>query len=151
MTTTVVADALDALVVAARVVFPEDGEVTVYDGQPIRMDDPDVVVLGWSADRASVEINQEAADLGGGRSEVLTVAGLVSALRGDSDPDASPGFVRRRAVELLDTLVDALDADPTMGGRVAVAEFGFASAMDQVQSDAGASASIEFVLRIEVL
>lgn len=149
MTATQVAVALDAIVAALRVALPD--VVTVYDGQPISMDDPDVIVIGWSADRAAVEIAQQISDLGGGRSEVLTVFGLASAMRGESDGDFSPVFVRGRAVELLDLLVEVLDVDPTLGGVVSMAELAFASAMDQAQTLAGASATVEFALRVETL
>lgn len=147
-TTTQVAAVLTALVAAVRVGVPAD--VVVFDGQPLKISDPDVLVIGWSASGPSVEIDQEVDDLGGGRIERLRIACLASSYRGETD-DEAVAFVRTRTVELLDLLTAALEADDTLGGVVSRAEFGTAGALDQAQTKNGPAATIEFTVLAEVL
>jgi hypothetical protein len=145
-TTTQVAVVLDALVAAARVGMPD--EVEVVDGPPLKINDPDVVILGWSPTAPSVDIDQEFSDVGGGRSERLVIACVASALRGEGD-EISTSEVRSRCVELLDLLEAVLDADPTLGDVVQRAELGTAGALDQANTAKGLSASIEFTVLAE--
>lgn len=146
--TTQVALVLDALVAKTRVHVPDD--VVVYDGQPTRKDDPDVLIIGWSPSGPAVEISQDVADMGGGRSERLSISGVASAMRGETD-EASVRFVRARVVELLDLLVAAIEADPSLGGVVSEAAFGFVGALDQRQTTNGPAASIGFTILADVL
>lgn len=149
MTTTHAAVALDALVAALVVALPE-GRV-VIDGQPReRINDPDVVVIGFSPDGPAVKIAQQDADMGGGRTEVLSVACTASSERGERDPQAVPD-ARRSAVETLDLIEAALDVDPTLGGVVTEARFGMAGALDQRRSKGGTEANIDFTILVEIL
>jgi hypothetical protein len=147
-TSTQVALVLDALVDAVRVGIPAEELVTVEDGQPSRINDPDVLVIGWSPNAPSAEFEQESSDVGGGRSEDMVISCLASALRGESD-EISAREVRARCVELLDLLVAVLDDDPTLGGVVQRAEFGMSGALDQARTKQGLSASIEFTVLAE--
>jgi hypothetical protein len=145
--TTQVAAVLDALYSAARTGLAEE-DVVVIDGQPLKINDPDVIILGWSATAPSVEIDQEFTDVGGGRSERLEIACVASALRGEGD-EISTSEVRARCVELLDLLADVLADDPTLGDVVQRAELGTAGALDQANTAKGLSASIEFTVLAE--
>jgi hypothetical protein len=147
-TSTQVAVVLDALVDAARVGIPAEQLVTVEDGQPSRINDPDVLVIGWSPNAPSAEFDQEPSDEGGGRSEDMVIACLASALRGESD-EIGAREVRARCVELLDLLEAVLDADPTLGGVVQRAELGMRGALDQARTKKGLSASTEFTVLAE--
>jgi hypothetical protein len=146
-TTTQVAAVLDALYAAARTGLAEQ-DVIVIDGQPLKINDPDVIILGWSPTAPSADIDQEFSDLGGGRDERLSIACVASALRGEGD-DVSTSEVRNRCVDLLDLLAAVLAADPTLGGAVQSAEFGLAGALDQANTAKGLSASIEFTVLAE--
>jgi hypothetical protein len=146
VTSTQVAAVLDALTAAARVGLPED--VVVIDGQPLKINDPDVIILGWSPTAPSVEFEQEFSDVGGGRSERMSIACVASSLRGEGD-EISTSEVRARCVDLLDLLADALAADPTLGDVVQRAELGTAGALDQANTAKGLSASIEFTVLAE--
>lgn len=147
--TTQAADVLDALVASARVGLPED--VVVIDGQPKRgFSDPDVLILGWSYRGPAVEVVQEDADVGGGRSEVLSINCLASVARGETD-DQAVAEARRRAVEIVDLLVAVLDVDPTLSGAVSEVRFGMASELDQAQVGDGVEATVPFTVFAEVL
>jgi hypothetical protein len=132
---------VDALVTALRAALP--GGVEVIDGQPLNLDQPDVIVVGFSADRVAVEVSQQRSDLGGGRSDALSIVCLASAWRGDT----SMAAVRDRSVELLTSVQDVLAADRTLGGVVRRVELGYEMSLDQAQTKDGATATVEFTVQ----
>lgn len=140
------AQVLDAVAAAWRLL----PDVVVYDTQPVRISDPDVLVVGWSASAPSSTLAQRYGDVGGGREERIELACLVSCLRGERDA-AAASIVRTRTIELLDAAAAALAADPSLGGLVERAELGLALSFDQAQSDKGTSSTVEFSVVAEVL
>lgn len=143
VTATRAGDVIDALLTAFQAV----PGVKVYDGQPFKLDVPDVIVVGFSPSRPAVDVNQRTSDWDDGRAETMTVVCLASALRGK--PDIAP--VRARAMEILDAVQAALAADPTLGGLVERAEIGMDLSVEQAQTDKGAAVTVEFSVAAQVL
>jgi hypothetical protein len=130
---------VDALVATLRAALPG---VAVIDGQPLSLDQPDVIVVGFSAERPAVEVTQERLDLHGGRQEQMSIVCLASAWRGDTSISA----VRARSVELLDLVQAALAADTRLGGAARRCEIGMDLLLDQAQTKDGATATVEFTV-----
>lgn len=143
MQSTQMALVVDALVAA----FAAVPDVAVFDGQPFKLDSPDVLVVGFSAGRVAVEAVQEDADLGGGRSEALSVVCLASTLRGETEMRP----VRDRAIAIVDDVQAVLRDNRDLGGVVERAVLGYEMSLDQAQTDAGASATVEFTIKVTTL
>jgi hypothetical protein len=145
MESTQTAIVLDALVAALNL----DG-VEVVDGQPVKLDDPDVLVIGWSP-AGPVTVAQERAGMGRDRrQEVVTVPCVASTWRGEST-QAAAKVVRNAAVDILDRVRDRLDADRTLGGAVTRAVLGFEGTLDQAQTADGATATFDFTISVTTL
>lgn len=151
MESTQTAVVLDALVETLTPAMPSP--VKVVDGQPQDSDIsyPDLLVIGFSANRPAVEIVQERTGIARDRrQETLSVVCLISALRGQSH-GGSARTVRTRCVEMLDLLRAALAADRTLGGAVTRAVLSTDMALDQAQTKDGASATIECAVLVTTL
>lgn len=145
MESTQTAVALDALIAAIR---PALSAVEVVDGQPVALQEPRSLVIGWSPTRPAVEIRQIESDLyAERRSEVLDIACVVSVWRGD----LAPALVRAEAVQVLDDLRGVLAADSSLGGAVTRAILGYAGTLDQAQTADGASATLDFTIDVTTL
>lgn len=139
------ADVLDALIAALAAV----PGVAVIDGQPKNLP-ADVLVVGFSVTRPAVEVTQADADLGGGRSEQLSIACLASSLRGETTK-ATTKVVRDRAVAIVNDAELALREDPGLAGLVERAELGYEMALDQARTAKGISATVEFTIKVTTL
>lgn len=123
-------------------------DVQVIDGQPLLgQPDPDTIIVGFSVGRPAVDVVQEDADVGGGRSETLSIVCLASSWRGG----AAMRPVRDRAVELVELVRQALDGDPDLSGRVERVRLGYGMTLDQAQTyedevATGAAVTIEFTV-----
>lgn len=139
---------LDALVSTMTTGLPD---ADVIDGQPLAMDAPDCLVIGWSPSRPAAEIRQERTGLQRDRrSETLDVACVASVWRGESDPQ-SPSDTRAALVALLDEVRDILASNRTLGGVVTRAVLGFDGTLDQAQTKDGATATADFVIQVTTL
>lgn len=144
MQSTLVAEVLDALVERFRADLPD---VEVTDGQPLNIDAPLVLTVGFSVTRPAAEIVQESSDLADNRDEALSIVCLASSLRGDVEMS----MVRQEAVAILDSVRASLQTDDTLGGLVDRAELGYGLALDQAQTPDGASATVEFTVAVSVM
>lgn len=139
---------LDALVTYLTPALPG---VDVVDGQPVAINTPDVLVIGWSPSRVAVEIVQDRTGMvKDRRSETLSIACVASVWRGSSH-SISAADVRRAARELLDLIRDALRADRRLGGAVTRATLGFEGTLDQAQTKDGATATFDFTILVTTL
>lgn len=137
--------ALDALRAALAAGL---SDVELVDGQPIKLDEPDCLIVGWSPTRPAVEIQQEQSGLDKNRrSERLTVACVLSVWRGDTDPKA----VRDAAKARMDEIRDVLAANRTLGGEVTRAVLGYDGTLDQAQTNDGATATFDFTILVTTL
>lgn len=147
MLSTQTATVLDALVAALKVALPG---VEVVDGQPTsaELNDPDVLLVGFSPSRTAVEVEQTRSDLGGTRrAETLSIACLASSWRGETDMSA----VRAKAVEIVDAVRAALAANRSLDGAVRRAELGFGMSLDQAQTADGATSALDFTIQVVTL
>lgn len=147
LTATQTAVVLDALVTSLTAALPA---VEVVDGQPTsqQLNNPDVLLVGFSPSRVAVEVTQDRPDLRGDRrGETLSIVCLASAWRGETA--MSP--VRQKAVDIVEAVRVALAADTKLGGAVRRAELGFDMSLDQAQTADGATATVEFTLNVVTL
>lgn len=142
-----VVEALRASIVSAPL-GPDGQALLVIDGPPRVIDDPDLLIVGFSASAPDVQVSQQLDDFDGGRTERLTIACLSSSRRGEHDPEWM-AVVRAQAVAIVDWAAQVLAADPELGGAVGRAEIGFVSALDQSVHEDGTDATIEFAIIVE--
>lgn len=136
---------LDGLVSRLRAAVPN---AEVIDGQPVATSQPEVLVVGWSANRVAVEIVQTRPDMTRDRRhETLSIVCLASSARGETE---STQVARANAVALLEQVKATLAADRRLGGIVRRAQLGLAMSLDQAQGD-GAAATIEFTIDVTTL
>ena len=140
MTATSIPAVLDALVQK----FRATAGVQVIDGQPLRDDiEPDVIVVGYSPVQPSVDAAEYTPEIRG-EIERFDVACLASSW---SDQQSAK-VVRDRVFGLYDSVDGALAADPTLGGAV-IRALVRVLGLDQAQTDKGATATIEFTVRVD--
>lgn len=139
---------LDALVALCETApgIGADG-VQVIDGQPLVVQDPDIVVVGWSPVRPTTEINQTRQNLAATRDqEVYDLPVLCSAERGDPDMR----LVRARVVELVDAFSTALMRDRRLGGACLMAQISQVT-WEQAAVDGGVAATAEVLITITAM
>ena len=137
MSASTIPAAVDALLRTIRAAT----NVQVFDGQPTRDIEADVIVVGWSPSRPAVDGDHEAEVVG--ERETYEIACLASSFTGSAD--AKP--VRDRAFELYTIVHDAIRANKRLDGTVIWARTTVLG-MDQAQTDKGATATVEFVVRV---
>ncbi|HUR74452.1 MAG TPA: hypothetical protein VMZ00_09250 [Sporichthya sp.] len=136
---------LDALVAAAGRALPG---VQVFDGQPSKDIDDDLVLIGFTGEPGeaavtSTRVQQQAATAPDRESYDVTC--LASSWHGHDDDPAS---VRNRAYELVNLLAAELASDPTLGGTVGRSRIS-TNAFAQAQTERGATAVVRFVVHVE--
>lgn len=146
---TAVAAAIDSLLAQMRTSSTLSvPEVFICDGPWLqRPQEPDVVVIGWlPVEGPTVQWHARPASLReGDRVEEFTIAGLISAWRGDTDLKTA----RDRAVALLEAVRLAIQDDPTLGGVVSRAELTTLS-LAQWQLEDGVEVPIQFGVHVLV-
>jgi len=136
---------LDAIVAAVRATLPQ---VEVWDGQPVKQTQDDVICIGFTGDpeeaavTATITWDQMAVDP---NREAYTITCLASSWKGE-DGDAKA--VRDRAYELVDGVVAALAQDQSLRALVMRAMVS-TQAFAQEQTTRGAVATVQFGIHID--
>lgn len=134
--------AIDALLAVFGTALPD---VQVIDGDPVVDLEPDYVVVGYSADRGSVDAEASRASLDSlDETETYEVSVLISSERGDEEMKP----VRDRCFEIRRAMRTALAEDPTLGGLVLSARIIVVN-FDQAQNKRGAVAEAQLIVLIE--
>ncbi len=137
---------LDALLAAFRA-HPGLHGVRVWDGPALPASDQDTLAVGGAGtERDDPEVTSVFTNGGlGQRAEAVDVAIQVVSWTGDTDMRP-----RRERVYAIVTAVDAaLGVDRTLGGLVARARLGDSVTLAQNQTESGAEAVLEFIIRAE--
>jgi len=135
---------LDAIVAAVRAALPG---VEVWDGQPVKQTEDDVICIAFTGEpdeaavNSTISLEQMARDPA---RESYNITCLTSSWKGEADPKA----VRDRAYELVDGVATALATDQTLAGLVMRAMLS-TQAFAQAQTDRGAVATVQFVIHVD--
>ncbi|MEU8279561.1 hypothetical protein ACFYOK_29405 [Microbispora bryophytorum] len=145
MSVSTVPAVLDAVLAAVRRALPD---VEVWDGQPVKGTEDDVIMIGFTGDPEEAAVTSTITREQMARDpdrEAYNITCLASSWQGQQE-DAKA--VRDRAYELVDGVAGALATDQTLAELVMRAMLSTA-AFAQAQTDRGAVATVQFVIHVD--